>query len=136
MADISITATAVTAAINRGTTTAAAGATITAGQTVYLDPATGRWLLADCDSATVPARVPVGVALNGGAIGQPITVKTSGDITMNAVLTVGLGYYQSPIAGGIAPIADILSGDLLVLLGFAKSTTVLALDITASTVVL
>jgi len=134
--DISVTVTAVVSTITRSVITALAGATITAGQTVYTDAATGKWLLADCDSATVPARTPVGIALNGGALNQPITVKTLGDITFGAVLTAGVGYYQSPVAGGIAPIADVLSGDLAVFLGFAKSTTVLALDITAAAVVL
>lgn len=136
MADISITATAVTAALAHNVTTKPAGATITAGQTVYLDAATGKWLLADADSATVVARTPTGIALNGGSINQPITVKTSGEVTMNAVLTLGEAYFQSPVPGGIAPRADVLSGDLLVLIGFARTTTVLNVGITAAPVLL
>ena len=136
MADLSITATAVVSALQPNVTTKAAGATITAGQTVYLDAASNRWLLADCDGAAVAARTPAGIALNGGSIAQPIAVKTTGDVTMNAVLTAGEAYFQSPVAGGIAPRADVLSGDLLVLIGFAKSTTVLAVAIQASSIVL
>ena len=136
MADLSITATAVVSALQPNVTTKAAGATITAGQTVYLDAASNRWLLADCDGAAVAARAPAGIALNGGSIAQPIAVKTTGDVTMNAVLTAGEAYFQSPVAGGIAPRADVLSGDLLVLIGFAKSTTVLAVAIQASSIVL
>ena len=135
MADISITATAVTADLS-SVTTRAAGAAITAGQMVYLDTATNRWLLADCDAAAVAARTPAGIALNGGAIAQPIAVKSAGDVTMNAVLTAGEAYFQSPSPGGIAPRADVLTGDLLVLIGFAKSTTVLGLGIKGATVVL
>jgi len=136
MADLSITATAVVSALQPNVTTKAAGATITAGQTVYLDAASNRWLLADCDGAAVAARAPAGIALNGGSIAQPIAVKTTGDVTMNAVLTAGEAYFQSPVAGGIAPRADVLAGDLLVLIGFAKSTTVLAVAIQASSIVL
>ena len=136
MPDLSITATAVVSALQPNVTTKAAGATITAGQSVYLDAATNRWLLADCDGAAVAARTPAGIALNGGAINQPIAVKTSGDVTINAVLTVGEAYFQSPTPGGIAPRADVLSGDLLVLIGFAKSTTVLTVSIQAATVIL
>jgi len=136
MADISVTATAVKAALQPNVTTKLAGAAITAGQTVYLDATTGKLLLADCDSATIPARLPIGIALNGGAIDQPIAVKTSGPVTFNAVLTAGAGFYQSGTPGGIAPIADQTTGDLLVLIGFAASTTVLNVDIQAASVVL
>mgnify|MGYP000207777746 CR=1 FL=1 len=133
MADISITASAVTATLNRGTITALAGATITAGQVVYADPATGAWLLADANSATVAARVPAGIALNGGVINQPVTVITSGLLTMNAVLTVGAPFYLSANPGGIAPGADLVSGWFPSFLGFAASTTVLMIDIQSGT---
>jgi hypothetical protein len=136
MADISITATSVTASLSLNVTTKAAGATIVAGQTVYLDASTGRWLLADSDAVIVAARTPAGVALNGGSINQPVAVKSAGPVTMNAVLTAGTGYYQSGTPGGIAPIADQTTGDLLVLIGFAASTTVLNVAIAAAPVVL
>lgn len=125
MADISITATSV---VSTSTTVgrAFAGATITAGQAVYLDTA-GVLQLADCDSATAAARAPLGIALNGGATGQPITYIKGGDLTMNAVLTKGGRYYLSATAGGIAPEADMTgSGKDVVLIGIARSTTVLA----------
>lgn len=125
MADISITATAV---VSTSTSVghALAGATITAGQAVYLDTA-GVLQLADCDSATAAARAPLGIALNGGATGQPITYIKGGDLTLNAVLTKGDRYYLSATAGGIAPEADMTgSGKDVVLIGIARSTTVLA----------
>lgn len=124
MADISITATAVApgtdAVIRNGT----AGATITAGQPVYLD-ANNRYQLADSDSATALARSPVGHALHGASSGQPLAIIETGDLTLNAVLTAGLAYYLSKTAGGICPVADIASGGYPVVLGIAKSTTVL-----------
>lgn len=126
MADISITATAVVPGSNAITAQGTAGTTITAGQAVYVD-ANGVLQLADCDSATAAAKAPVGIALNGGSTGQPIVYTRGGDLTLNAVLTKGARYYLSATAGGIAPEADMTgSGKDVVLLGIARSTTVLA----------
>ncbi|CAL8972887.1 hypothetical protein RHODGE_RHODGE_01032 [Rhodoplanes serenus] len=128
MADISITATAVVAGSDAVTAQGTAGATITAGQAVYID-ANGVLQLADCDAGTAGniARSPVGIALNGGATGQPIVYMKAGDLTLNAALTKGARYYLSATAGGIAPEADMTgSGKDVVLLGIARSTTVLA----------
>ena len=131
MADISVTASAVIAGNNVVKKTETAGATITAGQTVYWDSATRTIKLADCDSGTSgdPIRTVKGIALNSASSGQPITYALSGDITFNSVLTAGVAYYQSGTAGGICPVADVASGDDVVVLGIAKSATVLALDI-------
>lgn len=136
MVDLVITATSVTADINNGTVTRPAGATIAAGQMVYLVAATGKWALADADSATAAARVPDGIALNGGAANQPIMVKTKGEVTMNAVLSAGVAYYLSDAAGAVCPVADLASGDYPCIVGIARSTTVLTLGIQASPVAL
>lgn len=130
MTDISITAANVAAGsdavVERGT----AGATVTAGQVVYKDPADSKFKLADSDSATAAARNPYGIALNGASAGQPLAVQRSGDITIGGTLTAGTAYYvSSGTAGGIAPLADIASGDDPILLGLAKSATVLQLRI-------
>ena len=128
MADISVTAAAVIAAATATKETGTFGATITAGQVVALDTATGKYVLADADGSAI-IRVPRGIALNGGGDGQPGTIVKAGDVTFNAALTAGVSYYLSPTPGGIAPRADILTGDYVTHLGIAKSTTVLALDI-------
>jgi hypothetical protein len=129
MADLSITAANVAkgsdAIVEQGT----AGATITAGQVVYLDAADGRYKLADCDSATAAAKNPRGIALHGASNGQPLSILKGGDITIGATLTAGTAYYLSPTAGGICPLADVLSGDDPILIGLAESTTVLHVDI-------
>lgn len=136
MADISITAANVQAgsgaAIQRGT----AGATITAGQVVYKDSADNEYKLADADSATAAVKVPVGIALNGASDGQPLSVQTGGDITIGGTLVAGTTYCLSATPGAIAPQADITTGDDVVVLGVAKSTTVLALRIIVSGVTL
>jgi hypothetical protein len=133
VADLTITAASVIAGsgtIERGT----AGATITAGQVVY--KSAGKYQLADNDSATAAAKSPRGIALNGGSDGQPMSIMTSGSITIGATLTAGTAYYLSSTAGGICPLADVISGDNVVLLGVASSTTVLKLNITDSGVTL
>jgi hypothetical protein len=132
MADLVITAAAVLAAATAVKEAGTAGATITAGQMVYRDSADGKYKLADSNSATAAVRVPRGIALNGASDGQPLTIARSGDITMNAVLTAGVAFYMSDTPGGICPVADVGAGEFATVLGIAKSTTVLALDINAS----
>ncbi|WFU88984.1 hypothetical protein QA644_08065 [Rhizobium sp. CC1099] len=132
MADLVITASAVTPGSNATIDHGTAGEAITAGQPVYKSSTTNKWMLADTDSATAEARVAKGIALNGAALNQPVAIHKSGDLTMNAVLTKGVAYYLSGTAGGICPVADLASGDYTCLLGIAKSTTVLAVDIVSA----
>lgn len=129
MADLSITAASVLAGTNAIIESGRAGETVTAGKVVYKDATTGKYLLADADSGTAAAKAPRGIALNGAADGQPLSVVRGGDVAIGATLTAGTAYYLSPVAGGICPLADVASGDNVVLLGLAKSTSVLALDI-------
>jgi hypothetical protein len=128
MADLSITAGSVVSGTGAIKTPGVCGETITAGQAVYRDSATGLWLKADSNSATQAARAAQGIALNGGALNQPIVVQTGGDITIGATMTAGIAYYLSDTAGGICPVADIGSGEFVCLIGLSKSTTVLALN--------
>jgi hypothetical protein len=132
LADISITTTAVVPGSDARITHGFAGAAITAGQAVYKASATQLYMLADADSATAEARSPDGIALNGAAVGQPVAVQTKGDLTINAVLTANTPFFLSGTAGGICPIADVGTGEYLVQLGIAKSTTVLAVEIKAT----
>lgn len=132
MADLTITAANVIAQSGSTKTSGTAGATITAGKIVYLDSADGKYKLADADSATTAVRSPAGVALNGAADGQPLSVCTSGPVTIGATMSAGVAYYLSPTPGGIAPVADILAGDYPSILGIATSTTVLTVKIQES----
>lgn len=136
MADISITAANVLPGSNARTENGTFGATVTQGQAVYLDASDGKYKLADNDNATAAVRRPRGIALNAGSNGQPATIQTSGSITIGGTLTAGTVYVLSSTAGGIAPQADLASGDDVVILGVATSTTVLALDIQISGVTL
>lgn len=135
MADISITAADViagsTATVARGT----AGATITAGQ-VVARASNGTYVLADNNSATASVRAACGLALNGAATGQPLSVATDGPVTLSAVMTAGVAYYLSDTPGGICPVADLQTGEYPVLLGMATSTSSLTLGILNSGVAL
>ncbi len=129
MADLTLTAANVIKGANADIETGIAGEVITAGQPVYLDPATRKLLKADNDSGTAATRHARGIALNGAAANQPLAIQKGGDVTLGAVLTPGLAYYVSSTPGGICPADDLGSGDYVCQLGIAKSASVLALDI-------
>ena len=84
---------------------------------------------ADSNSATAEARAATAIALTGSSLNQPIVVQTSGTITIGATMTAGIQYYLSDTAGGICPVGDLASGMDPILIGIAKSATVLAVDI-------
>ena len=129
MADLSITASAVLPGANAALAAGTAGASIAAGDVVYLASATKKWMLADADGVTAEARKAVGIALNSAALNQPIDIVTGGDVTLGSVLTAGQGIYLSDEPGKMCPLADLTTGDYVCLLGLAKSATVLTLDV-------
>jgi len=135
MADITITAANVIAGSGSKRVSGTAGATITAGQAVYLDTADSKYKLADADGA-VGVRSPAGIALNGASNGQPLAVLTSGPITIGGTVTAGVAYYLSPNPGGICPVADVLSGDYPTIMGIATTTAILNIKIQESGVAL
>lgn len=110
MADLSITVGSVVASaqatIDRRYN---AGATITQGQSVYLD-ASLTWQLADANASATTASVD-GIALTSAASGQPLVVVTADpDFTPGATLAVGTIYVLSANAGKIAPSSDAITG--------------------------
>lgn len=127
--DISVTASAVIKGTGAATTSGIAGGTITAGQPLYSDTsASNKMKPADCNLSSAAATV-AGIALHGAELDQPIVYLTGGNLTFNAVLTIGKAYIASATAGGIAPIADLATGWYTSLLGIATSTTNLAVNI-------
>jgi hypothetical protein len=135
MADISITAASVLASANAAPLKQYNfGATVTAGQVVYLD-ADNKWQLTDSNASAAGnnATSIVGIALVGGANNQPGVVVTRDiNFTPGGTLTNGIAYYVSPNAGAIAPVGDIGSGNYATVLGVARSTTILNLNPTPS----
>lgn len=127
MADVAVTATSVVPASDTLYADGILGATVTAGQTVYLDSATNTYKLADADLSSAAAAT-AGIAMNGGATGQPVKVAVGGSI--NPGFTVGIGsiYIQSATAGGIAPVADLASGGYPVIVGIGTTASNLKLS--------
>jgi hypothetical protein len=76
------------------------------------------------------------MAMNNAAANQPLVVVPAGDVNVGTALTAGTTYYLSPVAGGICPLADVLTGDSPVIVGIARSTSVLRLAIVESGVTL
>ena len=135
MADLTITAASVvpvasTAQIERRYL---AGATITAGQAVYLDTADNLLKLADANASAATA-VLLGVALHGASAGQPLAVITGGDYNPGATVAVGTVYRLSGTAGGIAPNADGVTGWYTSLIGVATTASNIRVAINNSAV--
>jgi len=135
MADISITAANVVAGSDAVRESGTAGATVTAGQLVYLDTSDMKYKLADANGAAA-LRVPNGIALNGASNGQPLSVQKGGDITIGGTMTAGIPYFLSDTPGGLCPLPDIGTGEYSCIIGIAKSTSVLAVNIQPSGVAL
>jgi len=122
MADIAITAANVIATAGEVTTrNVTAGATITAGQTVYLDTAASNVAkLADANDTAAKA-VVAGIAMNGASSGQPLQIATGGELDLGATLVVGKIYVQSTTAGGIAPVDDLAGSSYVTVIGVADA---------------
>lgn len=125
MAAISITATSVVGSQN---VTKTAGGTITAGQVVRLN-ASDQVVAAVNDTAANAAAY--GIALNGGATGQPIAVQTQGQPTIGGTVAVGKVYVLGT-SGGIIPVDDIAGSEFITIVGVGISATVIDLAIKAS----
>jgi predicted transcriptional regulator len=130
-ADITITAANVVKGSSATTTSAIAGETITAGQALYLNSSDNKVYKADNDASSTTATC-VGIALNGGAAGQPITYQTGGTITIGATVVAGTIYCVSSTAGGICPAADLASGDYTSIIGVATTAAIISMSINNS----
>jgi hypothetical protein len=130
MADVTgITAVRITSTTNYEEVTC--GATISAGQPLYLDDSDQEHKLADANAeGTAKAR---GIAITPGVDGGGGLVARSGAIVLvGATLAVGENYVVSDTAGAIMPEADLSTGEYCTTLGRASSTTQLELNIQAS----
>lgn len=126
MADVTVTAANVVPASDTIYGEGIAGATITAGQTVYLDSATNTIKLADANGSSATADVK-GIAMHGASSGQPIKYAVGGSINPGYTVGVGSVYVLSATAGGIAPVADLATGLYPVVLGIGTTASNLKL---------
>jgi hypothetical protein len=128
MTDISVTAANVKL-VSGSIEHLPAGASITAGQVVYREAATGKAKLSDNDHATAEVRAIYGLALHAASTDQPLMVAKNGAVVdFGAVLTAGVEYYVSGTAGGFCPRADVTTGDDPIRVGMALTTSLLQLD--------
>ncbi len=127
MADLSITAANVAVGgIDTQYLFVQFGETVTQGHSVYLK-ADGKYWKADADAlGTAEGR---GVVLTPGVGDAYGFIVTGGSLIAGATLTVGTTYVVSTNTGGIAPIADLVSGDFPCILGTAITTAILEIDI-------
>jgi hypothetical protein len=122
MADLSITVASVIAATGADTQHGTAGATITAGQPVYADASDSNKLkLAQADGTAAEADA-VGISLHAALSGQPLRYVRGGTINIGATTAKTTQYVVSAAAGGVAPQADLTSGQRIVYLGYATAT--------------
>lgn len=132
MADLSITAANVvpSSSASKSSKTVQAGATIAAGDLVYVDT-DGKIGLADANVAA--KSVIAGIAVNGGSAGQPVTyvTKDTAGLTIAASgLTIGNVYIASGTAGKMCPVADATTGWWVTPVAVVISATAIAFDVT------
>jgi hypothetical protein len=137
MADLAITATAVLkTASTRVQGGGVFGEAVTAGQAVYRKSSDRRWWKARASGTAEEAgSAGLGVALSGGAAGQPASVATGGDVIIGATVAVGAIYGVSANAGGIAPSADLAAGQRLSVLGYGKTAAIVTLDVATTGII-
>lgn len=135
MADLTIAGT-VTAGSNATKKQYTAGATITQGQSIYLDASdtdangVGKAKLADADASQAASQA-VGIALHGALTGQPVVVQTAGQVLLGTTTVVrNMWYYVSKTAGGICPLSDVTTGGYGQLLGYGDTTTSITIPTT------
>lgn len=116
MVDLVITGTNVVPESGAIVKSGVAGATIAAGQPVYLD-ANNVLQLSDANLAA--ANKVAGIALNGAVAGQPVSYCSRGPVTVGSVLTAAALYVLSSTAGAIAPVADLSSTEYTTVIGYA-----------------
>lgn len=121
MANIAITASDVAPGANVKHVKGVAGATITAGQALYLDVVTNTYKLASATAEDTAAFA--GVALCGASAGQPVVMaKTDADLDLGNQLSVGEVYVVSATAGAIAPASDLVAGNFVSLVGISNAS--------------
>jgi hypothetical protein len=122
MADLTITAASVLYTSGPKVSSYNAGAAVTAGQGVYLDSTTSTLKLAQSDGTAAEADA-VGIALHAAGTGQPLTYAATGAvINIGATTAKTTTYVVATTAGGVAPQADLTSGNRIVRLGHATAT--------------
>lgn len=89
------------------------GATVTQGQPLYFDTATGKWKLAQCDGTAAEAgESGYGIALSAGGDGQRGVVALPGakvNLGAGAAAVASEVYCIGATAGALNPKADVIT---------------------------
>ena len=108
-----------------------AGATITAGQALYIDSSDSNKAKTALTTNAATANC-VGLAMHAASANQPIRVMTGGVVTIGGTSAAGQPYTLSDNAGGLAAAADNGSGDYVTVIAVGLSTTKIKLGINVS----
>lgn len=128
MADLTITAASVVWVSGTKARAVTAGASITAGQSLYQDASTGKYLLADANATAGDINYPTAIALTTGADTLPMLIaEADAVINIGATIAKATPYFQSATPGGIAPLADVATGWVVVEIGIGVTTANLLL---------
>lgn len=126
------TNTYLTAAINNATDTFVASVTITAGQVCY-ETSAGQMALAQANSSsTMPATY---IATATVTIGNSGVFTKLGDVTIGAWTPGQLLYVSDSVAGGITATLPSAANDVIEVIGWAVSATVINFQANLNTVV-
>jgi microcystin-dependent protein len=108
------------AAIDRVVMSGTAGATLSAGDIIYLDTSDGEWKKADASTASTSENVMLGIAQGSGTDGNTISggVLVRGKDQNQSGLTANNVYYLSDTAGEVSTSAGTVSIEL----GYAIDT--------------
>ena len=129
MAAISITAANVLKSSTGQVSVGTSGATITAGQSVYIDTSDSNKIkLADANG-TAPANTFAGIALNAASSGQPVSYCTTDNagFTIGATVVAGDTIWLSQTPGGLTKTIGDLSGGIAIVVGVMLTTTTMNL---------
>lgn len=100
------------------------GETITAGQAVYRKAADSRMWKVDANSSAESGVGSglVGIALSGGAAGQPCLIAGTGAVINIGATTEKVHYFANDTAGGVGLQGDVGAGDYITRLGYSLTT--------------
>mgnify|MGYP001559470502 CR=1 FL=1 len=131
MADIIVTAANVRPDTTKPLVRGTAGEAITAGQLCALN-ASNLWVKYDSNLVGVSSLLVLAIAMNNApSANQPIDLQSADGASVNlgATLVVGTIYAASETAGGIAPVADLVTGETVSIVGVATTSALITLAI-------
>jgi hypothetical protein len=91
----------------------------------------GKWYLGDNNVDAATAKIQY-MALIGGAANDYVPAITEGDVDWDTALVQGTSYVLSANAGKTCPFADLVSGNQISPVGFAVTTGLMRVKISAS----